>query len=108
MNFIDNHNNIEYSEKSTNIFGGGLNCKTIIKNNYILSNMDTGDEYDRFKDLYVPVGLQKGTYTYCNNSYENNDSVVKESLYDKLYNNVNTRAPKNPLNKTQKKKNKKS
>ena len=36
MEFIQNHNLVEYGEKSKNIFSGGINAKQIINNNILI------------------------------------------------------------------------
>tara|TARA_B100000900_G_scaffold398255_1_gene399431 strand:+ start:150 stop:521 length:372 start_codon:yes stop_codon:yes gene_type:complete len=108
MEYLNNHNKIEYGGNSTSIFSGGLNAQGIIKDNYIISNIQTNENYDRFKDLHVPVGLQISKYTVTTmkpNKIICNENVVSEKLYDRLYDNIKTKTlPKNPLNKSEKNK----
>ena len=108
MEYLNNHNKIEYGGNSTSIFSGGLNAQSIIKSNSIISNIETNENYDRFKELHVPVGLQISKYTVSTIKPKKivcNENVVSENLYDKLYDNIKTKTlPKNPLNKSEKNK----
>ena len=108
MEYLNNHNKIEYGGNSTSIFSGGLNAQSIIKSNSIISNIETNENYDRFKELHVPVGLQISKYTVSTVKPKKivcNENVVSENLYDKLYDNIKTKTlPKNPLNKSEKNK----
>ena len=108
MEYLNNHNKIEYGGNSTSIFSGGLNAQSIIKSNSIISNIETNENYDRFKELHVPVGLQISKYTVSTIKPKKivcNENVVSENLYDKLYDNIKTKTlPKNPLNKSKKNK----
>ena len=108
MEYLNNHNKIEYGGNSTSIFSGGLNAQSIIKSNSIISNIETNENYNRFKELHVPVGLQISKYTVSTIKPKKivcNENVVNENLYDRLYDNIKTKTlPKNPLNKSEKNK----
>ena len=109
MDYLSDHMKIEYGGNSTSIFSGGLIAQSIMKNNSILSNINSQEKYDRFKDLYVPVGLQinKYTVTTIKPKIKYNENVINDRLFDTLYENVKSKKiPKNPFNKTQKKKRK--
>ncbi len=109
MEYLNKHNKIEYGDNSKSIFSGGLNTQTIIKDNYIVSNISPNEEFDRFKDLYVPIGLQRTKYkiSTCKPNIVHNDKFLSENIYDKLLENVNSKV-KIPKNKTKKKKSKKN
>ena len=102
MEFIENHNLVEYGEKSKNIFSGGINAKQIINNN--IFNMSPNETHEKFKDLYVPVGLQV-TKENKNKYFSNiTGGTYNNEKYDKFLNLIKGKAIKNVLNKTRKKK----
>jgi hypothetical protein len=107
MNLFDNNNLVEYSENGTNFFSGGISVKNIIIQNNNKSNINSLDKYERFSDLYVPIGLQVSKYNH--NKYYSNTigGTYNNDKYEQLIENVKGNVGRNSLNKTKKiKKNK--
>ena len=95
---------IEFNNKPNNIFSGGVNVKETIHNNHKISNIKTNENYDKFSDLFIPIGLQHVRYNNSinvKNTY--NDNMMKDSTFDKLLTSVTGKKIKNTNNKTRKK-----
>lgn len=104
MEFIENHNLVEYGENGKNIFSGGINAKKIINNN--IFNINPNETHEKFKDLYVPVGLQV-TKENKNKYFSNiTGGTYNNEKYDIFLNVMKGKVAKNVLNKTRKKKSK--
>lgn len=103
MEYIENHNLVEYSDNSKDIFSGGVSAKNMINNSYTMSLLKPNQEFDRFKDLYVPVGLQQSKYNYNKYTSNVNGGVFNNDKYDYFLNAVKGKVKKNSLNKTRKK-----
>jgi len=104
MNLIDNHSLVEYGENGKNIFSGGISARNIIIQNNKKSNINSLDNYERFSDLYVPIGLQVSKYNH--NKYFSNTigGTYNNDKYDKLIEKVKGNVGRNSLNKTKKNK----
>ena len=104
MEFYNNAILVEYGKSGKSIFSGGINAKELINKN---ANITSIDNYERFSELYVPVGLQVTKYN--NNKYFSNiiGGTFKNENYDKLLDKVKGKVAKNALNKTRKNKRKK-
>lgn len=104
MEIYNNALLVEYGKNGKSIFSGGINAKELINKN---ANITSIDNYERFSDLYVPVGLQVTKYN--NNKYFSNiiGGTFKNENYDKLLDKVKGKVAKNALNKTRKNKRKK-
>lgn len=107
MEYIENHNLVEYSDISKDIFSGGINAKNMINNSYTMSLIKANEDFDRFKDLYVPVGLQQSKYNYNKYTSNVNGGFYNKDKYDYFLNAVKGKVKNNYLNKTRKKKIKK-
>lgn len=103
MEYIENHNLVEYSDNSKDIFSGGVSAKNMINNSYTMSLLKSNEDFERFKDLYVPVGLQQSKYNYNKYTSNLNGGFYNSGKYDYFLNAVKGKVKKNSLNKTRKK-----
>lgn len=107
MEFIENHNLVEYGDHGKNIFSGGINAKKIINNNIFNINPNPLEMHERFENLYVPVGLQVTRENKNKYFSDITGGTYNNEKYDKFLNLMKGKISKNSLNKTKKKNQKK-
>jgi hypothetical protein len=104
MEYISNEV-VEYRDDAKDIFSGGINAQNLINNNLKLSAIKSNESFERFKDLYIPIGLQQSRHT--DNKYFSNvkGGVYNYNKYDNFLLPLKGKVKKNSLNKTKKNKN---